>query len=117
LDGKPLEPLRMQGMTLQDYAKGGAWGTAQSGFFGSSSGNASAATRTATAPIWRKTRAQRVDAKIESLKTVYREATEGSNALLKSESRQRDENIKKYFPGKDVPLKNFNKQDEYLAIA
>ena len=63
-----------KGMTLHDYATGNMWGrnVQSKGLMSSSSGglfgNENKGQRQATAPCWRKTRAERVDEKIARLK-------------------------------------------------
>ena len=62
LDGKPLKTQPAQGMTLADYALGGAWGTgvswASNGAKGGKENLSSAGNpRVATAPCWRKPKA------------------------------------------------------------
>jgi hypothetical protein len=83
--------------TLQDYS-GGAWGATPS-----AQTRASTRGRTAgTAPVWRKTKQQRVDEKVNKLLASYNEATRPALAL--SEQQRRAQLTAKYFPGKDVPL-------------
>ena len=65
----------------------------------------SARARQATAPCWRKTRAERVDEKIARLKRSDKLAAEaGGHELLMSDREKRSRLVQQYFPGKDLPL-------------
>ena len=89
-------------MTLKDYAAGGAWGESQKDTNASSAGLG----RVVTAPCWRKPKGQRVDEKVQRLLTTYNEVAQSDryNPLVHSDAQRRDFFIKKYFPGKDIPL-------------
>jgi hypothetical protein len=83
-------------MTLHDYATGNLWGRNMSkGMMSSSSQGLFGKDRTsgqrqATAPCWRKSRAERVDEKIARLKKSDQLANVGdSNELLISERKKR----------------------------
>lgn len=97
-------------MTLQDYATGNLWGRNTNKLASSSSGGLfgrenSLGSRQATAPCWRKTRAERVDEKIARLKrSDALAAVAVSNELLMSEREKRSKLVSQYFPGQDKPL-------------
>lgn len=61
--------------------------------------------RQATAPCWRKTRAERVDEKIARLKKsdALAQAVD-TNELMMSERKKRNKLVQHYFPGPDKPL-------------
>ena len=100
-------------MTLQDYATGNLWGRngqQSKGMMSSSSGGLfgrekSQGNRQATAPCWRKTRAERVDEKIARLKKSDQlAAAVDTNELMMSERKKRNKLVNHYFPGPDKPL-------------
>lgn len=108
-------------MTLQDYAAGNLWGRNTHKMASSSSGGlfgreGSLGSRQATAPCWRKTRAERVDEKIARLKRSDALAAAGSNELLMSEREKRSKLVSQYFPGQEKPLSAYqNLPDEEKA--
>lgn len=106
LDGQPLVPQAGAGMTLQDYAVGGAWGTGGAWQSNGGKENQSSAgnPRIATAPCWRKPKAQRIDEKVQKLMTSYKESDQGANPFAQTDSQRRGQAMQKYFPGKDIPL-------------
>ena len=106
-------------MTLQDYATGNLWGrnnkmasSSSGGLFGREN---SLGSRQATAPCWRKTRAERVDEKIARLKRGT-EAVAGPNELLMSERAKRSKLVSQYFPGPEKPLAYQNLPDDEKAL-
>lgn len=61
--------------------------------------------KVATAPAWRKTRAQRVDDKIGKIRQMFSgEDGENPHPMLMSDSQRREKIMSHYFPGKDPPL-------------
>lgn len=112
-------------MTLQDYATGNLWGRNGAKLGSSSSGGlfgreGSLGSRQATAPCWRKTRAERVDEKIARLKRSDALAVAaGSNELLMSDREKRTKLVSHYFPGsaKEKPLSAYqNLPDDDKAL-
>ena len=104
-------------MTLHDYATGNMWGrnVQSKGLMSSSSGglfgNENKGQRQATAPCWRKTRAERVDEKIARLKRSDQLASSAdTNDFLISERKKRNKLVQQYFPGQDVPLSAYQNQ-------
>lgn len=129
IDGQPLPPRPpqaarttsgFQGMTLQDYATGNLWGRNTNKMASSSSGGLfgreRSGSRQATAPCWRKTRAERVDEKIARLKRSEIIAAAGSsNELLMSEREKRSKLVSQYFPGQEKPLAAYQNLEEKAA--
>lgn len=115
IDGRPIQSQQRPrvGMTLQDYAVGGAWGTgdAWSSINGKENQSSAGNPRTATAPCWRKPKAQRIDEKVQKLLDSYKDTSDG-NVYAQTESQRREQQTKKYFPGKDVPLGQLASRDQ-----
>lgn len=53
-----------------------------------------------------------MDEKVRKLEEAYKNATEGSNPFIQSEEKQRERTMKKFFPGKDIPLGGKRQQSE-----